>query len=517
MISSSPRILLIGGTYRALRVLEHLIERRERVVAFLGIESDPGHDCCAETLELCNRFSIPARAGRKLGEEIVRWLEDRIRPDLAIAVGMDVPIPLAIGGNCRLGLLEAVDRFQTRASPGVTLRRHGRIALERGVEGDRGAEDREDDFARVVEEVVECIGSFLDDLRAAKSDEPARVPFMIHSSSRVASRETEPPCGTRGSHAAPGCDTRRLEEEAGRYLGAEAVFALRSPTDAYRALGHSIGLRDGAEVIVPGVASTEVLLALRSLGARAVLVDVDPARLTIDVDRARAAIGPRTRAIVISHPFGQPAPIDLLYGLAEEHALEVIEDGGDSLGARFGESRIGRSPCACVFRLPAAASPGEESLALVALPEPWAERFEPEGKALRASDACSAMARSELARLEDTISERRANASFYSSELVPYDAFRVPVTPEDGLSTHAGYLLRLTRFARTSAADLARLLGESGIETQRLQLGISERELGALPCTDEALHTSLLLPVGPGLDDSQREHVLDSIFGYAIG
>lgn len=517
MISSIPRILLIGGTYRALRVLEHLIERRERIVAFLGIESESGHDCCAETLELCNRFSIPARAGRKLGEEIVRWLEDRIRPDLAIAVGMDVPIPLAIGGNCRLGLLEAIDRFQAASSPGVTLRRHGRIVLDRAVEAHRGAEDRDDDYARVVEEMVECIGSFLDDLRAGKSDDPVRVPFVSRASTHVASHEAVPSGGANRSGAAPGCNTKRLEEESRRYLGAEAVFALRSPEDAFRALGHSIGLRDGAEVIVPGIASPEVLHALRSLGARTVLVDVDPARLTIDVGRARSAIGPRTRAIVISHPFGQPAPIDLLYGLAEEHALEVIEDGSNSLGARFGESRIGRSPCACVFRLPAAGSPGKESLALVALPEQWAERFEPEGKALRASDACSTMARSELARLEDTISERRANASFYSSELVPYDAFRVPVTPEDGLSTHAGYLLRLTRFARTSAADLARLLGESGIETQRLQLGITERELGALPCTDEALHTSLLLPVGPGLDDSQREHVLDSIFGYAIG
>jgi dTDP-4-amino-4,6-dideoxygalactose transaminase len=207
----------------------------------------------------------------------------------------------------------------------------------------------------------------------------------------------------------------------------------------------------------------------------------------------------------------------LLYGLAEEHCLEVIEDAGPSLGARFGESRIGRSPCACVLRIPFDGSTAIGRVALVALPGAWAERFAPHAKDARASDACCAAARRELAVLEDTISERRANASYYSSELAPYDAFRVPVTPEDGLSTYPGYLLRLTRFARTSAADLARLLGESGIETRRIRLDMGERELGSLPCTGEALHTSLLIPVGPGLDDRQREHVLDSIFGYAIG
>ena len=109
MSRKGPRILLVGGTYRALCVLERLQERGEQIVAFLGQEQEGERDFCSEILEVCDRSSIPARSGRKLGEEMVRWLEDRIRPELAIAVGLSEELPLAIGGNSRLGLLEIVD------------------------------------------------------------------------------------------------------------------------------------------------------------------------------------------------------------------------------------------------------------------------------------------------------------------------------------------------------------------------------------------------------------------------
>ena len=72
------------------------------------------------------RRSIPARSAHKLGEEIVRWLEDRIRPDLAIAVGASMEIPLAIGGNTRLGLIEVSD-LDLQPCGGTHVKRTGEI------------------------------------------------------------------------------------------------------------------------------------------------------------------------------------------------------------------------------------------------------------------------------------------------------------------------------------------------------------------------------------------------------
>ena len=132
MNSKSPRILLIGSTHRAVCVLERLLERGDRVVAFIGLEGGPERDFCPEMLELCERSGIPARSGKKLGEEIVRWLEDRIRPDLAIAIGGNAELPLSVAGNCRLGLVEVQDRFSTPSCPGVALRLRGQEVMRGG-------------------------------------------------------------------------------------------------------------------------------------------------------------------------------------------------------------------------------------------------------------------------------------------------------------------------------------------------------------------------------------------------
>ena len=143
MTGVGPRILLIGGNYRALCVLEHLLERGERVVAFVGQEAGETPDFCSDILEICDRSSVAARSGRKIGEEMVRWLEDRIRPELAVAVGVLTEIPLAVGGNCRLGLLEVVDRDTPGGGRAVKLRQRGLTVAECPVELGEGPEDPE--------------------------------------------------------------------------------------------------------------------------------------------------------------------------------------------------------------------------------------------------------------------------------------------------------------------------------------------------------------------------------------
>ncbi len=270
-------------------------------------------------------------------------------------------------------------------------------------------------------------------------------------------------------------------------------------------------------MICPGLLSDAATGGLEGTHAKPVLVDVHPDRLTLDPERAREAIGPRTRGLLISHPLGQPAELDRLYALAEERGLEVMEDGGDTLGARFGDSRLGRAPCACVFRMPVGGRTSCDQVALVTLPGQLANRFRSRAASLRIGEGLASLALRELESQDDRIAARRAVATEYSAQLVRYDAFRVPPTPEEALSVYAGYLLRLTRFARTSADDLHKLLLDGGIETRRLRLPVAERELAVLPATDGAIATGLLLPIEFDLEDIQQERLLDAIFGYAIG
>ena len=118
---------------------------------------------------------------------------------------------------------------------------------------------------------------------------------------------------------------------------------------------------------------------------------------------------------------------------------------------------------------------------------------------------------------EERLSQQRQNAARYSSELQRYDAFRLPATPEDRLPVYSSYVLGLTRYARTTADDLHKLLTEAAIETRRIVLPTGERDLLELPVADQARSSSLLLPVHTDLDPDEAEHILDCIFSYAIG
>ncbi len=505
-----PRIILIGGTYRALCVLERLLERGERVVAFIGQEGGGERDFCPEILEICDRYSIPARSAHKLGEEIVRWLEDRIRPDLAIAVGIEMEIPVAVAGNTRLGLLEVLDHTRSETAPRIVLRQRGQEVMVRELPPPDESKEEEDSYLWAAEEMLDLLDEYLGRLPTGAQEPEFNVRFDAGAFERDA-------LGLVSRDLEPGPSTALLEQEAAAYLGAEAVLALSSTADAFALLCGALELGEGDEAICPGLLSMSAAAALRRSGATPVFVDVEPGTLTLDPDQVRDALSPRSRALLIAHPFGQPANLDALYPLAYEAGLEVIEDASASLGARFDDSRIGRSPCTAVFRMPF--GPGDTGFdaVLVSAPPALAERLAPLARECRLPNGAAELARRQLASWDDLLERRRHNASVYSSELGRFDAFRIPPTPEGRLPTYASFVLGATRFAPASADDLHKLLAEAGIETRRLVPVASSRERGELPVVDQARASSLLLPVHGELGPSQLDYVLDTLFGYAIG
>ncbi len=512
MARSRPRILLIGGSYRTLCLLEHLLERGERVAAFLGQEGGSERDFSSEILELCSRSSIPTRSASKFGEEMVRWIEDCIRPEIALAVGVTTEIPLAIGGNCRYGLIEVSDCIQADSNPGVVLQLRGQEITVRRIAPEERI-DPDEVYLRVIDETVDAVNGYLDQLGHGKPAAEASIRFETS----IGAPGAAPGLAQLVEAPEPGPQTDELEREGSARLGADHSLALRSTADAFALLIRALELSERNEVICSPLSGQGLLDGIRRSGARPVFADIDPDRLTLDPERVRSAITPATGALVIGHPFGQPAPLDLLYGIAEQAGIEVIEDGSAALGAAFAGHPLGKSPCTCVFRInPGPALPGEEAV-LVTLSGALAARLESLEPGLRLGDAAAAHARKRLACLDDTISLRTQNASVYSGELARYDSFRVPPTPEGALPVYAAYPLRLTRFARVSADDLHKLLGDSGIETCRIALPLSERELVRLPATEALQSHTILIPVGPSLTREHRSRILDAIFDFAVG
>lgn len=506
-----PRILLMGGNYRALCVLERLLDRGERVVAFIGEEGSGERDFCPEILESCDRASIPARSGRKLGEEIVRWLEDRIRPDLAITVGLRTEVPLAVGGNCRLGLIEVIDTLRSDEQPAVVLRQNGHELLRRELSAPISESDGAGDlYLQLAEATLLLLDEYLDRIGDRQVRPLVSIPFEagplgLEDLSLLAERPD------------PGRATDALERAAETYLGADRVLALTSPASAFTLALAALGIEHGDEVLLPGIAPRYVLSALRERGAVLRLVDVDPRTLTLSGERMREMLTPRTRAAIVSHAFGQPADLEALRAIASEANIALLEDAGAAFGASIGATRVGASPSTCAFQLPFASPAANGSATLLALPAELEERVLPLSEKLRLSDGGAELALRALAQVDADMEVRRRHARVYSAELGRYDAFQIPASVPERASAWAGYPLRVTAFARTGAEDLSRLLSESGIEARMIAPLACERELCNVPIAERACSTTVVLPVNSAIDDETRGIILDTIFDYAIG
>ncbi len=520
-----PRILLMGGNYRALCVLERLLDRGERVVAFIGEEGAGERDFCPEILEACDRAAIPARSGRKLGEEIVRWLEDRIRPDLAISVGLRTEVPLAIGGNCRLGMIEIVDTVSSGNESKVSLRQSGSEILSRPLPSPIDDDDSAGDlFLMLAECTLLLIDEYLDQISDRHVRPATSIPYEFEEldasfEDSCDSNSCDSGAEAQGSsrRAEPGPNTDRIERALSDYVGAERVLAVSSAAEGAALLLGALELEPGAEILVPGMVSHAFLNAARACKLRPMFVDLDPRTLTLDPERLEEALTDRTRAVLVGHTLGQPADLGAIYELTSQRGVPVIEDGACALGALYGSSRIGASPANALFTLPISSLALESRAAFLAVHGEFGARVAGSCEKLRLSNELARKADLFFGDLEEELSIRRGNALIYSSELVRYDAFTVPVTPDGRLPTYAAYALRVTSFARTCAEDLCRLLAECGIDTRMIAPVGSDRELSDVPLSERIRCSTVLLPVGRHVNDEIRGQVLDAIFDYAIG
>lgn len=141
------------------------------------------------------------------------------------------------------------------------------------------------------------------------------------------------------------------------YLGAKYVIPCANGTDALQIALMALDLKPGDEVIVPSftyVATAEVIALLR---LNPVMVDVDPATFNVSADIIKAAITPRTKAIVPVNLFGQSCDMEPIMDLAKQHNLWVVEDNAQAIGADYifssGESQktgtIGHIGCTSFY------------------------------------------------------------------------------------------------------------------------------------------------------------------------
>lgn len=126
-----------------------------------------------------------------------------------------------------------------------------------------------------------------------------------------------------------------FEKEFAEFVGAQHAVGVGSGLDALQLSLRVAGIGAGDEVLVPAHTFIATALAVSAVGARPVLVDVDETTFNVDPASIAAAITARTKAIIPVHLYGQPAEMDAIMAVAQQHHLAVIEDACQSHGARY--------------------------------------------------------------------------------------------------------------------------------------------------------------------------------------
>jgi dTDP-3-amino-3,4,6-trideoxy-alpha-D-glucose transaminase len=332
-----------------------------------------------------------------------------------------------------------------------------------------------------------------------------------------------------GSRFILGPEVEAFEAEFAAYLGTPHAIGVANGTDAITLVLRAMGIGPGDEVVVPSFTFYASAEAIPLTGARPVFCDVDPETFCVTADTVRAALTPRTKAVVVVHLFGNVAPVAEIEALG----VPVIEDAAQAAGSRNEDGRAGALGTVSTFSFfpsknlaafgdgGAVATSDDQLAETVRMLRFHGSRdkqtFELVGHNSRLDELQAAILRVQLPHLDAWADGRRRAAGHYDAaglgELV--DLPRAVGDPAWHL-----YVVRHGRSDELAAALKAAGIGHKAyyrVPTHRQPAMREYIPAGALPGTDEAARTHLAIPMSPVLSREQAAEVAAAVRDAGLG
>jgi dTDP-4-amino-4,6-dideoxygalactose transaminase len=330
-----------------------------------------------------------------------------------------------------------------------------------------------------------------------------------------------------------GEELKGFEAEFGAYVGAPHVLGVGNGLDALTLALEAVGVGPGDRVLVPSVTFVATWLAVSAVGAEPVPVEPLAGSWGMDPAAAEAACGPRVKAMVPVHLFGQPADLEPLLAVAKRHGLAVVEDAAQAHGSRYRGRRVGAHGDAVAWsfypgkNLGALGDGGAVSTARadvaekVALLRNYGSRVkynhEIKGRNTRLDEIQAAVLRDKLTVLDACTARRAAVAAAYAQGLAGVPDLGLPAALP---GTDGVWHLYVVQHPRRDA--LRDWLRSRGVETlihypvppHRSGAYAADRPWPALPIAEAAAARSLSLPMGPHLREEQVARVIDALRAF---
>jgi dTDP-4-amino-4,6-dideoxygalactose transaminase len=332
-----------------------------------------------------------------------------------------------------------------------------------------------------------------------------------------------------------GPQVRQLEEAVAAACQAKHGIACASGTDALLLSLKTLDLQAGDEVITSPFTFFATAGAITNAGGTPVFVDIDPVTFNLDLDLVEAAIGPRTKAIVPVHLFGQMVPMQRLMSLAREHGLAVVEDAAQAIGAkqhvdgtRRHAGELGTTGAFSFFPSKNLGGWGDGGM-IVTQDDARAERLrrlrthggakqyhhDEVGTNSRLDTLQAAVLLIKFAHLAEWNTARRANAERYSEAFRDLEPVTTPETAQGNEHIYHQYTIRIGR--RDDLKDHLKTRGigsavyyPKALHVQPCFASLGYRE-GQLPEAERACSEVLSLPVYPELAVEQQGIVIDAV------
>jgi len=340
-------------------------------------------------------------------------------------------------------------------------------------------------------------------------------------------------CIDTGWVSSDGPFIRQFEEAFAARMQAPHGVAVCSGTAALEAALYAVGVGAGDEVIMPSFTIISCAIAAIRLGARPVVVDVEPDTWCIDPSQIEARITPKTKAIMPVHMWGHPAEMDAILEIARRRGLKVVEDACQAHGAEYRGRRCGGLGDAAAFSFYAnkIITTGEGGM-VTARDAAVAERarsyrnlcFKPErrffhteiGYNFRMSNVQAAVGLAQTERLEDFVAIKRSQAKLYHALLRTIPGVRTAIERPDMRCVFWMHAVELDESLPFDALTAMRRLERRGVATRPFFLGLHEQpalhDLGLLkgerhPVSERAYRRGFYLPSGLTLTEPQIREV----------